>query len=111
VSCRKNGHRDREDFQREGEDQDLRDRPLEPACDREELPRADLFALVLGLEARVRRELHRDTREVPRSLGHREDALAPRRIVHRELAAGDAREHHEVIHVPVQHGGKAQFSQ
>ena len=38
-------------------------------------------------------------------------ALAARRVVHGDPASRDLREHHEVVHVPVQHRGQAQLAE
>ena len=104
-------HRDREDLERERQQQDLRDRALQPRGDAEELPRMDLFALVLLLEIGGRRELHPDAGEVARRLIQRKHAFAARRVVHGDLAAGDLGEDDEVVHVPMQDRWEPQLSE
>ena len=71
----------------------------------------DLLPLVLLLEGGGGRELHRHAREVARGLVQRHHALAPGGVVHRDLAARHLHEHHEMVHVPVQHRGQPQLAQ
>ena len=85
--------------------------PLSPRATPRSCVRAHLLALVARLEARGGRELHRHARVVARGLVQRHHAPPARRVVHDELAALHGHQHHEVVHVPVQHRRQLQLAQ
>jgi len=98
-------------FQRQRQQQHLRDGALHAAGRAEQLPCADVLALVARHEARRRLQLHRHAGVVARSLVERQHALAAGRVVYVQPAAGHPGQHDEVVHVPVQDRRQAQLAQ
>ena len=101
----------RHHFQRHRKHQHLQRRAFEPRDTAHESGNRQLFRFRFLHEAIARRQLKRDAGEVFRELSELHATYAPRWIVQHHLVALDRRQHHKMIHVPMQNARQREFMQ
>ena len=101
----------REHLEREGQQQNLRSGAAEAVHPADEVAETHRRGRRGAAEFGGRPQLQGDAGERPPEFVHADLALAARRVVDHDAAWRDLLQHHEVVHVPVQHAGQAQLRQ
>ena len=105
------GRHDGDCLQRERQDEDLRQRALEPHHGAEQVAQPHAAPIVRGLEIRGGRDLQRDAGEMLRDLGVAEAPHAERGIVDLDAARIHRFQHHEMVEVPMQDAGRVELAE